>query len=71
MNSSKVSPINRLRSTFMLNNKGKLIDDIQQKDKENKKNIVVELRNVQDFHLLIEKLMIENNLIIKNKNNDN
>jgi hypothetical protein len=71
VNSSKVSPINRLRSTFMLNNKGKLIDDIQQKDKENKKNIVVELRNVQDFHLLIEKLMIENNLIIKNKNNDN
>ena len=70
LNSSKVSPINRLRSTFMLNNKGKLIDDIQQKDKEDKKNIVVELRNVQDFHLLIEKLMIENNLIIKNKNND-
>ena len=68
---NKTSPINRFRNTFMLNNKGKLIDDIQKKDKENNKNIIVELKNVQDFYTLAEKLKFENESIIKNKNNEN
>lgn len=68
---SNISPLNKLRNTFMLNNKGKLIDENQEKEKENKKNIVVELKSVQDFYLVSEKLKLENDLIMKNKNNDN
>ena len=68
--SSKISPINKLRNTFMLNNKGKLVDDNQNKEEENKKNIVVELKSVQDFFLIIEKLKQENDKIIKNRNNE-
>ena len=33
----------------MLNNKGKFVDDNQEKEEENKKNIVVELKSVQDM----------------------
>ena len=69
--SSKISPINKLRNTFMLNNKGKLVDDNQEKEEENKKNIVVELKSVQDFFLIIEKLKQENDKIIKNRNTEN
>ena len=55
----------------MLNNKGKLVDDNQEKEEENKKNIVVELKSVQDFFLIIEKLKQENDKIIKNRNSEN
>jgi hypothetical protein len=68
---SNISPINKLRNTFMLNNKGKLIDENQEKEKENKKNIVVELKSVQDFYMVSEKLKQENSLIIKKKNSEN
>ena len=67
---SKITTINKLRNTFMLNNKGKIVDDSQEKEKEDKKNIVVELKSVQDFFSIIEKLKQENYMIIKNKNND-
>ena len=68
--SSKITPINKLRNTFMLNNKGELVDDNQYRERDNKKNIIAELKSVQDFFSITEKLKQENDIIIKNKNNN-
>ena len=54
----------------MLNNKGELVDDNQYRERDNKKNIIAELKSVQDFFSITEKLKQENDIIIKNKNNN-